>query len=451
LNSNLKWGWSIGSVSTMTMYYLVAFQTLYYMTDYLGISPARASAIIFFTKFYDVFTDPIIGILSDRTSSPWGRRRPWLLGGGILSSFACIMVFAGPALSGDHLMAYLACSFIVYFTGYTAFNIPYLSMPAEMTNDYHERTILMSYRTFFVSISGVLASGLAPFLVFTYFGGGLEGYRYMGLIFSVIILAAALACFWGTAGAGQTTRLNKELILNDWLKSIIANKPFMQLILIKLFQLFASGVTFAMMIYLSVHIYKGGEGAVVKFGIPMFAAIGLSIPCWTWLALHMEKRSVFVIATVGKILTIATFVFLTPDEPEIIFIIRTFTFGFFTGGMILMGQSMLPDTIEYDFHRTQLRREGIFASLYSFVEKTSAMLVPLSIGLVLSAGGYIEGLEGAEQSQTAIDAVYFGAIWLPIIGYAASLPLLLIYSLDRQTLGELRKASKEHGHKLAES
>ena len=79
------------------------------------------------------------------------------------------------------------------------------------------------------------------------------------------------------------------------------------------------------------------------------------------------------------------------------------------------------------------------------------MLVPLSIGLVLSAGGYIEGLKGAEQSKSAIDAVYFGAIWLPIIGYAASLPLLLIYSLDRQTLVELRKASKEDGHKLAES
>ena len=116
-----------------------------------------------------------------------------------------------------------------------------------------------------------------------------------------------------------------------------------------------------------------------------------------------------------------------------------------------MGQSMLPDTIEYDFHRTQLRREGIFASLYSFVEKTSAMLVPLSIGLVLSAGGYVEGLEGAEQSTSAIDAVYFGAIWLPIIGYAASLPLLMIYSLDRQTLVDLRQASKEIGHKHAEA
>ena len=104
----------------------------------------------------------------------------------------------------------------------------------------------------------------------------------------------------------------------------------------------------------------------------------------------MEKRTVFILATLGKIFVISTFIFMSPEEPIWIFITRTFMFGFFTGGMILMGQSMLPDTIEYDYHLTGLRREGVFASLYSFVEKTSYMLVPLSIGIVLSAGGDVE-------------------------------------------------------------
>ena len=428
----------MGSVSTMTMYYLAAFQLLYFMTDYLGISPGLASAILFFTKFYDVFTDPVVGILSDRTSSPWGRRRPWLMGGGALSAIACLMIFYGPPLSGQQLIAYFVCAYLIYLTGYTAFNIPYLSMPAEMTCEYHERTALMSYRTFFVSISGMLAAGVAPFLIFNYFGGGLDGYRYSGMIFSMIILTSAVICFWATSEAPQTSRSANHLSVQEHLRSIALNKPFILLIFIKLFQLFASGVTFAMMIYLSVHIYKGGEGSVLQFGVPMFAAIGISIPFWSWLSSKLEKRTVFILATLGKIFVISTFIFMSPEEPIWIFITRTFMFGFFTGGMILMGQSMLPDTIEYDYHLTGLRREGVFASLYSFVEKTSYMLVPLSIGIVLSAGGYVEGLQGAQQPDSAVNAVYFGAIGLPIIGYLASLPLLMFYSLKNQTLVDLR-------------
>ncbi len=437
LSRGLKWGWSVGSLSTMTMYYLVNTSVLYFMTDYLSITPAVAALIILASRLYDVFTDPAVGILSDRTESRWGRRRPWLFGGGVLSSLACIMLYAGPTLEASALIAYTVVAFLVYFTGYTAFNIPYLSMPAEMTADYHDRTVLMSYRTFFAATSGIIATGLAPAMI-VYFGGGREGFRSMAYVIAAIVLIAAVACFFGTATANQTKREKHGMPRADWLKSIISNKPFVYLMLIKLFQLFASGITFAMMFYLAVHIYAGGEGSVVYFGVPMYTAIGLSIPFWTRLARYLEKRTVFLISTTGKILVIGTFVFLDPQEPAWMFVLRTATFGFFTGGMILMGQSMLPDAIENDYRTTGLRREGVFASLYSFVEKTSAVLVPVSIGVVLSLGGYVEGLEGGAQPASAVRAVYIGAIVLPILGYAASIPLLLRYSLDRATMQRLR-------------
>lgn len=442
LDIKLKWGWSVGSLGTMTMYYLVNTTVLYFMTDYMSITPATAALIILSSRLYDVFTDPAVGILSDRTVSRWGRRRPWLFVGGILSSLSCIFLFAGPPLEGAGLIAYMVIAFIIYFTGYTAFNIPYLSMPAEMTDDYHDRTILMSYRTFFTSISGMIATGLAPALI-VFFGGGREGFRSMAFVIAAIVLTAALICFYGTAGARQTRRAKHDMPRSKWLRSIFSNVPFIQLMFIKLFQLFGSGVTFAMMFYLAVHAFGGGEGAVVYFGVPMYAAIGLSIPVWTWLARHLEKNSVFLISTTGKILVISTFVFLDPSEPVWVFIMRTATFGFFTGGMILMGQSMLPDTIEYDYRTTNLRREGVFASLYSFVEKTSAVMVPVSIGTVLTLGGYVEGLEGGTQPASAVTAIYIGAIVLPIAGYAASIPLLIKYSLNRETMSKLRSGSSE--------
>ena len=145
-------GYGSGTVGVSIMLNAV---TTYYpvlMTTVLGQSPQLAGLLMMLSKLYDAVMDIVIGSLSDRTRSRWGRRRPYLLAGAFVSAASFLLIFSPPDLGNRALVAYMMGALVVYSTGYALFNVPYVAMASEMTSDFHERTRLWSFRTFFVSI-----------------------------------------------------------------------------------------------------------------------------------------------------------------------------------------------------------------------------------------------------------------------------------------------------------
>ncbi|MDE0489872.1 MAG: MFS transporter, partial [Gammaproteobacteria bacterium] len=133
---SLKAGWGVGSMGCLGMLYIVNVFVLYFLVNHLGVDPALAGLILFITRIYDVFSDPMIGFLSDTTRSRWGRRRPWMALGAFMSGLALILTFNAPALASMNALAiYQLIVLIAYFTGYTLFYVPFMAMPAEMTDD----------------------------------------------------------------------------------------------------------------------------------------------------------------------------------------------------------------------------------------------------------------------------------------------------------------------------
>ncbi len=374
-----------------------------------------------------------------------------MFAGAILGGLACVSLFNVPDFESQGLLiAYLSVIVVIYFTAYTVFNLPYLAMPAEMTESYHERTSLMTWRVIFVSLAGFAGLWLAP-TILQLSGGGQSGYETMGMVMGIVITASMLYAVFATRTAKFTAFEIPRHTLREQLQTALGNRPFVLLSIAKLIQLTGLACTTATLPFLV--IYALADGMVPSFlvGVGIISLLGayglilngasiITIPIWIHFAKSMEKQKLFAIAITGYALFGVSWWFSGPDETFLIYALRCVGLGVFTGGVLLTGQSMLPDTIAYDHVRTGLRREGIFSGVYSLIEKTALATGPLIVGFMFSFMGFVESTSGpVEQTDQAILAIYIGIAILAPLFALLSVPFLLMYDL---TEDKLRTASE---------
>lgn len=429
-------GWGIGTLGPVTVLTATSVVLLRYLTDYVGIAASVAASLIAFSKIFDAFLDPAMGVLSDRTNSRWGRRRPYLLLGGGLLAVAVVGIFAVPDFADTSTrVVYVGGLLLFYAIAYTVFNIPYLSMPAEMTTSYQDRSRLMSWRVYGVGVSQIVAAVLGPMLL-TWFGGGESAYAMMALIFVPVILGSSWIAFAATRHAPFTSRaLHVRYPLKQQIASVASNRPFLVLIMVKFLTLMALGVQ-AVLAFFFAHVLKLPNSALGTYFLFSSLALIASQPVWLWLLRRIgDKKTVYMIALGISVPAFLSWLLAAPGDPAFLLYLRATITGFAGGGALLMGQSLLPDTMEYDFRRTGLRREGIFAGFYTTVEKLSGAIGVAFVGAVLSASGYL-ATRGAEvfQPQSAIHAIYLIMGILPAVISALGIIGLIFYDLTEDRL-----------------
>jgi GPH family glycoside/pentoside/hexuronide:cation symporter len=435
----LQLGWGIGTLGASFLLNAFAALQLYYLTDVLGVAMVTASGLLFIAKLWDWISNPLMGAISDRTHTRWGRRRPYLLLGGIVAGGAFALYFNTATLGISDSMVLLVLSLALVGTGYTIFNVPYMAMPSEMEDDYKNRTKMMSYRVFFIGIGTLV--GISAQRMAELFGGGTAGYGQMGLVLGCGIFFFMSLAFFGTAGARTLAREKEIMPFMVRLRTGLSNKPFAALLGTKFTQLFGLFTGTAMMIFVIKYVLgKQDPGLwMLYFTGTSFVVQTLSIPIWLRIAKRLEKQMTYVLATILFCLASLTWLIATPEEPLSIFIARAGIKGFAAAGLLLMGQSMLPDTIEYDYRRTGLRREGIFSGLYSIVEKVASAFAPTILGLGYAWFGFTS--RAAEQTQETIDGIRYCAAWLPCIYFALSLIPLYYYRLTERGLMDTRRVT----------
>ena len=207
---SLKAGWGVGAFGSLGMLWLANVFLMFFLVNHLGMNPALAGIILFITRIYDVISDPLIGHLSDNSSSRWGRRRPWMFVGAFASGLAAIFVFNVPAFSSDNTTAaYELVVLLVYFTGFTLFYVPFMAMPAEMTDDYSERTSIMSFRVGYSFAAGIIIAAGMPALI-SRLGGDRAAYEFAATIAGVLITVSMLMTVLFTRRARELKRVHKE-------------------------------------------------------------------------------------------------------------------------------------------------------------------------------------------------------------------------------------------------
>jgi GPH family glycoside/pentoside/hexuronide:cation symporter len=407
---------------------------LRYLTDVYGLAAGLAASLIAISKLYDVFGDVGMGIISDRTTSRWGRRRPYLIIGAVLLAVSIIAIFHAPGFSDERSRTwYMGAILIFYATAYSVFNIPYMAMPGEMTRTYHERTELMSWRVYAVGLSILLATAGGPWLL-DRFGGGEGGYAGMALVFAPIVIGAGIITFYGTAHAPTAARISTHHTLMEQIRSGFSNRPFVVLVSVKFVTLMSLG-TQSIFPFFFERIMGVPNRVLGTYFLCQALMMILTPRLWLMLSRRIGKKFTFFCALAIAVPVWMSWHFASHGEPMALVYLRGLVIGSSGAGIILMGQSMLPDTMQYDFLRTGLRREGIFAALYTTVEKLSGAIGVAVVGAILGAGGYIQS-RGAvvEQPQSALDAIRFIMAWIPTIITVIGMAALMFYNLDEEKL-----------------
>ena len=199
LSARVRVGYATGSLVTGAFGTVPGLLLLPYLTDTLGVAAGVAGLLVLAPKAWDVLVNPVAGRLSDRTRTRWGARRPYLLFGGFALAILFAAIFAGVS-SGAAGAIWVCVAFMAAATAFAFFQVPYVAMPAEMTegagltDPYGERTRMMTWRVAFLALTILVSGAVAPIVV-NLFGDGITGYRAMGVFIALLMIVGTVAVF----------------------------------------------------------------------------------------------------------------------------------------------------------------------------------------------------------------------------------------------------------------
>jgi len=417
----------MGSVATGAFGTVPGLLLLPYLTDTLGVAAALAGVIVFLPKAWDVVLNPIAGRVSDRSTSPLGPRRPFLLRAGTALAACFALLFAGPSLDSTVLEAsWVVVAFLACATAYAFFQVPFVAMPAEMTDEYAERTRLMAWRVALLALAILVSGASAPAIRDAV--GGRDGYRAMGLVVAALILVGTLGAYLGTRSApiGRVTAAGGTL--GQQLRVVARSHDFRLLLTTFVVQALGIGAMLAGVDYMARVVLEDRGASTVLFVCFVGPALVLT-PAWAAVGERVGKKAGYVAASVflagGALLLV-----LAPQVPPTVVYLATGLVGVGYAGAQVFPLAMLPDTAAVDAARSGSNRAGVFTGVWTAGETLGLALGPGIFGLVLAAGGYVSSRSGSvDQPDSAVTAIVLGFSLLPAALTLASLWWLARYSL----------------------
>ncbi|MGO4256529.1 MFS transporter [Marmoricola sp. RAF53] len=428
LPRSVQLGYGSGSVATGAFGTVPGLMLLPYLTDQLGIAAVVAGFIVFAPKAWDVVLNPIAGRISDRTVDPRGPRRPWLLRAGLALAVCFALLFAGPDLGSKTLDAvWVLLLFVACATAYAFFQVPYVAMPAEITDSYDERTRLMTWRVAILAFTIMLAGASAPAIRDAI--GGRDGYRAMGVVMALVILVGVVAAYRGTRRAPVGTVEAGSGTLRDQLRIVAGARDFRLLLTTFLVQALAVGSMLAGVDYLAKDVL-GRDGATTILFVCFVGPALLLTPVWARVGERIGKKRGYlyssVILAAGALLAAFARV-----EPAALVFASTALVGVGYAGCQVFPLAMLPDAAAVDARRTGSNRAGVYTGVWTAGETVGLALGPALFALVLALGGYVSstGEENVAQPDSALTAITLGFSVLPAVLMLVSLVWLTRYSL----------------------
>ena len=413
--------YSAGAVGTGVFSTVPGLLLLYYLTEVVGVAAGVAALVLLLPKLWDAVLNPVVGTLSDRTSSRWGGRRPYLLAGAVVTPLMFALVFATPDLSSPNRTALLVgAAYALAMTGYALFQVPWVAMPAEMTDDYHERTRLMSTRMVLLTVGILVGGGLAPLLSGGK-DGGRGGYALMGVVVAGVIAVALLTAWRGTrTAAWSPPDTSPRPTVRVQLALVRGNRAFTSLFQVYALQAVATGAMLAGAPYVATYVLGDADLAALLF-VFLVVPSAVVVPLWRRLSLRTGKAQGYLLSSVLFGVTALTLCFAR-SLPDGVVYAQTALLGVGYAGMQLFPYSMLPDTLTV----TGGSRAGVFTGVWQAGETVGFAVGPALYGGLLAVSGFVSSAADVrvDQPDSALTGLVLGFSVLPGLLVLASVPLL---------------------------
>ncbi len=430
-------GYAFGSVGTGGFSTVPGLLLLYYLTDELGVTAVVAGLVVLLPKAWDLVLNPLVGNWSDHTTSRWGARVPWMIRGAIVLPIFFALMFLGPGgITGGAAAVYVTLTFVGAATGFAFFQVPYVAQPAELTDDYAERTSLMTYRIAFLTLAILIFGAGAPALVKAG-GDGAAGYRFMGLVCAVLFLVGFTTAILATRSVPSVLQAEPGGGLRDQLVAVRDNPDFRVLFAAFVIQALGTSAALAGAPYVAEYLL-GAKGLTTVLFVALVAPAILLVPVWRLVSNRFGKEKGFRWATICFLVG-AVVMATAGHSPTWLLLVGVGVAGIGYAGQQLFPLAMLPDTIQADSLRTGRRRSGAFTGVWTAGETLGFALGPALFGVVLALGGFISTTSGqtAAQPDSALTAIAVGFGVVPAVLMLVSLPVLRRYRLTEDELRAL--------------
>ena len=426
-------GYAAGDVANNFAFSMSSMFLLLYYTDVVGISAAAVGTLFLVVRIWDGIGDLIAGRAVDRTSSRWGKFRPWLLFASLPLLLLNVAIFTVPDFGENGKLVYAYVSYALFAFAYSLVNIPYGSLATAMTQDPDERSRLASVRT----IGTMLAILLLAVIVSPLIEGTDDLQRAITTVTIVLVplgFAFYLATFF--TSKEQVRPPQERVSLRETGTALRRNRPLVLLCLSSVAFLVGMFSLQTVMIYYArdvlgnasyyivlTIIQTGGSFAAAAFTPKLVRAMG-------------KKRGYLLLGALGVAGGLG--VAFTPTASPAFGFVAFGVLGISVGGISTLMWALVADTVEYGEWQTGHRTEGAIYSIFSFMRKVGQAVGAAAAAFIIGIGGYVAG--AGTQPESALDAIKFATGLVPAAAFAAAIALMMRYDL---TEGRFREIVQE--------
>ncbi|MFW6120080.1 MAG: MFS transporter [Petrotogales bacterium] len=431
-----KIAYGYGDLGLSISWTIVGFYFMYYLTDVALINPAWVGGAILVGRLWDAFSDPIFGRFSDRTSTRFGRRRPFILGAAIPYGLSFFLLWIVPDTTPTIKLIYVVFFFLFHTTASTAYSVPYTALTPELAKTYDDRTSLNAYRMFF-SILGGLIAGAVPAFIVQMIGNESKGYAFMGLLFGLFIITSPIIVFLFTKESTEKHLSKKKLF--EALKDIIQNKPFIYAVLMFFFTWTGVNVVSATIIYFATYVMDRKNEIGILIGLLFLSSIAF-LPLWVKISGKLEKRRAYQVGMLELICCLLLIAFFGDILNDVWLYVMVIITGFGVSAAHILPFSILPDAVEYDRVISGEKREGMYYGLSTFFQKLGTSLMLFVVGVSLELAGYVPNIPQEPHVLLTI-RILFGVF--PAALFLTGIILMIPYPIDRNFQKNMFKGNEK--------
>ena len=411
----------------------ILLMPLYAIT--MGLDVKAIAGIFFTTKMFDVVTDPVFGIVSDKYRTPWGRRRPWLAVGTLILMLAIYMLFIpGEQVGPSYLFGWL----LVVYVGWTLTTVSHTAWALELSADYDQRTDITGWLQVAAMI-GMMLVALLP-AAMEQFGSPTHAEKVaaVGWLLIILLPVAVFVCLRSLSE--PETPPPTHIGFRRALAIVAGNWALLRLLAANAAITAAYAVVQSLFVFFVTYTLLLGDRTGFALFFLMVGGM-VFIPVWVKLAQHFSKHATMQLAVLYGMVVPALLFFLPPGQLWLTAIAFLFV-GAITSAHELLPRTMMADVCDHDQAESGSERMGLYYSLLQLSSKLAAGLMASAIYIGLAWFGF-DPDAGAENSQATIDNVRYLIVFTPIIAYVFVLLLMWKYPIDRNRQKELRRIIDE--------